>query len=226
MVFYAILWHSLVPILQKNRYNKFKNQTIMTIKENILELLRTINRQGIDKVIDWLKDSDFFEAPASTNFHGNYEGGLAEHSFNVYQAAIQLREAALKLNPTLEPQLPTDSIIIASLLHDVCKVDVYKTRQRKNELGVWEECDGYTVDYSKFPLGHGEKSVILLLKLGLELTDAEIAAIRWHMTAWYLPFQRREILGNINAAKNKYPLCSVIQMADGFAASLMEEKKA
>ena len=213
MVFYAILWHSLVPILQKNRYNKFKNQTIMTIKENILELLRTINRQGIDKVIDWLKDSDFFEAPASTNFHGNYEGGLAEHSFNVYQAAIQLREAALKLNPTLEPQLPTDSIIIASLLHDVCKVDVYKTRQRKNELGVWEECDGYTVDYSKFPLGHGEKSVILLLKF-------------WHMTAWYLPFQSREILGNINAAKNKYPLCSVIQMADGFAASLMEEKKA
>ena len=195
----------------------------MIVKENILELLRTINRRGMDKVMDWLKDSDFFVAPASTNFHGTCEGGLAEHSLNVYNAAEQLREAVLKLNPTLEQQLPIDSIVIASLLHDVCKVDVYKIRQRKNMFGIWEECDGYTVDYSKFPLGHGEKSAIILLKLGLELTDAEIAAIRWHMTAWYLPFQSREILGNINAAKNKYPLCSLIQMADEFAASLMEE---
>ena len=194
----------------------------MTIKENILELLRTINRQGMDKVIDWLKDSDFFVAPASTNFHGNYEGGLAEHSFNVYQAAIQLREAALKLNPTLEPQLPTDSIIIASLLHDVCKVDVYKIRQRKNELGVWEECNGYTVDYSKFPLGHGEKSVILLLKLGLELSDAEIAAIRWHMAAWDLPMQSYELTRCINAARDEHPLCSLINLADGIAANLLE----
>ena len=164
-------------------------------------------------------------APASTNFHGNYEGGLADHSLNVYTAAMRLRATALSLNPSLEEELPEDSIAIASLLHDVCKADVYMEvkKKRQNSFGRWEEYDGYTVDYSNFPVGHGEKSVIILLRLGLDLTDAEIAAIRWHMTAWDLPFQCREALGNLNAAKDKYPLCSILQLADGFASSLMED---
>jgi hypothetical protein len=138
---------------------------------------------------------------------------------------MRLRAMALSLNPSLEEQLPEDSIAIATLLHDVCKADVYKEvkKKRQNSFGRWEEYDGYTVDYSNFPLGHGEKSVIILLRLGLDLTDAEIAAIRWHMTAWDLPFQSREALGNLNAAKDKYPLCSILQLADGFASSLMED---
>lgn len=197
----------------------------MTTKEKILELLDKTDRQGIDEVMDWLKSSGFFTAPASTNFHGNYEGGLAEHSFNVYTAAMRLRATALSLNPSLEDELPEDSVIIATLLHDVCKADVYKevTKKRQNSFGRWEEYEGYTVDYSNFPLGHGEKSVIILLRLGLDLTDAEIAAIRWHMTAWDLPFQSREALGNLNAAKDKYPLCALVQLSDGFASSLMED---
>ncbi len=197
----------------------------MTTKDKILEILDKTDRQGIDEVMDWLKGSGFFMAPASTNFHGNYEGGLADHSLNVYTAAMRLRATALSLNPSLEEQLPEDSIAIATLLHDVCKADVYKEvkKKRQNSFGRWEEYDGYTVDYSNFPLGHGEKSVIILLRLGLDLTDAEIAAIRWHMTAWDLPFQSREALGNLNAAKDKYPLCSILQLADGFASSLMED---
>ena len=197
----------------------------MTRQEKILELLDKTDRQGIDEVMEWLKDSGFFLAPASTNFHGNYEGGLAEHSLNVYEAAMRLRATALSLNPSLEEHLTEDSIAIATLLHDVCKADIYKevTKKRQNSFGRWEEYNGYTVDYSNFPLGHGEKSVIILLRLGLDLTDAEIAAIRWHMTAWDLPFQSREAQGNINAAKDKYPLCALVQLADGFASSLMED---
>lgn len=150
---------------------------------------------------------------------------MAEHSLNVYTAAMRLRSTALSLTPSLEEQLPEDSVAIATLLHDICKADIYveATKKRQNTFGRWEEYSGYNVDYSNFPLGHGEKSVIILLRLGLDLTDAEIAAIRWHMTAWDLPFQSAEAKGNINAAKDKYPLCALVQLADGFASSLMED---
>lgn len=197
----------------------------MSKKNKILELLDATDRQGIDEVMDWMQKSDFFFAPASTAFHGNYEGGLAEHSLNVYTAAMQLRSAAIRLNPSLDEALPEDSVTIATLTHDICKADIYKVakKKRQNSFGVWEQYDGYNVDYSDFPLGHGEKSVIILLRLGLDLTDAEIAAIRWHMTAWDLPFQSAEAKANLNAARDKYPLCALVQLADGFASSLMED---
>ena len=197
----------------------------MSLKEKIIELLDKTDRQGIDEVMDWLNRNGFYEAPASINHHGNYEGGLAEHSYNVYTAAMRLRATAVSLNPSLEEQLPEDSIILASLLHDVCKTDIYKTatKKRKNSFGTWEQYEGYDIDYSNFPLGHGEKSVIVLLRLGLDLTDAEIAAIRWHMTAWDLPFQSFDAQHNLNTARDKYPLCALISLADGFASNLMEE---
>lgn len=197
----------------------------MSLREKIIELLDKTDRQGIDEVMDWLSRNGFYEAPASVNHHGNYEGGLAEHSYNVCMAAMRLRATALSLNPALEEELPEDSIILASLLHDVCKTDIYKqaTKKRKNSFGTWEQYEGYEVDYGNFPLGHGEKSVIVLLRLGLDLTDAEIAAIRWHMTAWDLPFQSLEAQRCLNTARDKYPLCALIALADGFASSFMED---
>ena len=84
---------------------------------------------------------------------------------------------------------------------------------------------GYDVDCSGFPLGHGEKSVILLLKWGLRLTDEEMLAIRWHMHAWDLPFQSYDIKSNFNAAKEKCPLLAVIQAADGLAAHILERDR-
>lgn len=197
----------------------------MSLKEKILDLLDKTEREGIDNVMQYLCSSDFFTAPASTSFHGNYERGLAEHSYNVYIAAMRLRATAISLNPDMEKQLPEDSVTLAALLHDVCKIDIYKNvvKSRKTTFGTWEKYDGYDVDYSQFPLGHGEKSVILLLRQGLDMTDAEIAAIRWHMTAWELPLHSAEAKANMNAARNNYPLCSLIQLADGFASSLMEE---
>ena len=55
------------------------------MKEEIINLLKSTNREGMDKVIEFMEKSDFFTAPASTKFHGAYEGGLAEHSFKVYE---------------------------------------------------------------------------------------------------------------------------------------------
>ena len=115
-------------------------------------------------------------------------------------------------------------LIIASLLHDVCKTNIYKKAKkwRKNQEDRWEQYDTYEVDYGRFPVGHGEKSVIMLLRLGLELTNDEIVAIRWHMSAWDLPFQSYEMKTSISTASDEYPLTAIIQCADGLATHIIE----
>ena len=201
------------------------SKTNTMIKEEFSRILGATNRPGIDKVLNKLEELGFFEAPASTKFHLSCKGGLAEHSKNVYDAALMLREEAIKAKPELEELLPLDSVAISSLLHDVCKSDIYKESilSRKNDDGYWEKYVGYQADYaSSLPLGHGEKSVIMLLSWGLELTPEEMLAIRWHMTAWDLPLQSFEHKESLNAAKAQSPLVSLIQLADGFATGLLE----
>lgn len=217
-------------IISNNNINNEHQQNIpqpMTQKEQFINLLRSTKRPGIENVIAALEKTDFYEAPASTTFHGNYPGGLLEHSLNVYKVACLLSEAMLKLKPECAAQLPQESIIITALLHDICKANIYKTvkRNRKNALGYWEEYETYTVDYSELPLGHAEKSVIRLLRCGLELTNDELLAIRWHMGAWDLAFQSAEMKSNIAVAKDASPLLAIIQAADGLASSIMEEVK-
>lgn len=193
-------------------------------KNEFCDLLRSTGREDIEYVIEDLTALGFFEAPASTRFHLCYEGGLCEHSLNVCKVALMLREQMIQMKPDMEPMFPKDSVIIASLLHDVCKADIYKPaiKKKKNQLGIIEDVPGWDVDYSNFPLGHGEKSVIVILRMGFALTDDEIMAIRWHMTAWDLPFQSPELKNNLNTAKSKCPLCALIQAADGLSANVLE----
>ena len=194
-------------------------------REQFKAILTSTGRKGVEQVIAKLNELGFFEAPASTRFHLSCKGGLLEHSMNVYQAAVMLREQAIKARPELDEQLPIDSVAICTLLHDVCKTDIYKEGilSRKNSDGYWEKYLGYQVDYNAgLPLGHGEKSVIMLLSWGLELRPEEMMAIRWHMTAWDLPMQSPEHKESLNAAKAKTPLVSLVQLADGFSTGLME----
>ena len=197
------------------------------MKTQFLQLLRSTNRQGVENVIAWLNQSDFFEAPASTMFHGNYAGGLLEHSMNVAVLANDIREIMIRRKPEIVNQVSRENIIIAALLHDICKANVYQkaTKYRKDKNNAWETYDSYNVDYSELPLGHGEKSVIRLLQLGLQLTNDEILAIRWHMTAWELPFQSNEAKANLSTAKDQCPLLTIIQTADGLASAILEEKR-
>ena len=194
------------------------------MKQKFLQLLRSTNRQGIENVINWLEESDFFEAPASTMFHGNYAGGLLEHSMNVAIMAHDVHEMLCKRKPALAEQVTRDNIIIAALLHDICKANIYQktTKYRKDENNAWETYDTYGVDYSEFPVGHGEKSVIMLLTLGLKMTLDEMLAIRWHMTAWDLAFQSPEQRANLQKAREIAPLCVIVQCADGLSTSLLE----
>lgn len=194
------------------------------IKDEFVALLHSTEREDIDFVIEDIEKLGFFQAPASTRFHLNYDGGLCEHSLNVCKVALRLREQMIEMKPDIESYLPKDSVIIASLLHDVCKADIYKpcVKKQKNNFGVWEDIPGYDVDYSNFPLGHGEKSVIVILRCGFDLTDDEIMAIRWHMNAWDLPFQSPELKNSINTARDKCPLCALIQTADTLASNILE----
>lgn len=201
-----------------------QKQKVQQMRTEFEALLKSTNRENVDYVIEDLADLGFFEAPASTKFHLNYNGGLVEHSINVCKAALMLREQLIAMKPSLEPYFPKDSVIVASLLHDVCKSDIYKPtiKKHKNEYGILVDEPGYDVDYSNFPLGHGEKSVVVILRCGFDLTDDEILAIRWHMTAWDLPFQSPELKNCINTARDKCPLCGLIQSADCIAANLLE----
>ena len=193
------------------------------MRENFIELLRSTNRQGMERVIDGLDKVGFFSAPASVNRHLNREGGLAEHSLNVCRMALRLRDVAVDVNPALAERLPQESVIIAALLHDVCKSNIYKKAKkwRKDEQNRWEQYDSYDVDYGRLPVGHGEKSVIMLLSLGLKMTKDEIVAIRWHMGAWDLSTSR-EANQNISAANSEFPLTAIIQSADALATHLVE----
>ncbi len=175
------------------------------MKEQFIELLRSTNREGIENLINFLEKTDFFKAPASTRFHGDYEGGLLEHSMKVYE----IFKEKVK-NASIEMNVSDDTIIISALLHDVCKANFYKVdyRNAKNELGVWEKVPYYTID-DQIPYGHGEKSVMMISEF-IKLTPEEKYAIRWHMGFT----EPKEVYNTIGAAYKKYPLALLLFEAD------------
>lgn len=194
-------------------------------KQEFEDLLRSTKREGIDYVIGDLEHDGFFEAPASAGHHLNVAGGLCQHSLNVCHAAMMIYEGMGKLDPASAGKVKRESVIIASLLHDVCKTDIYHrtVKKRKNKVtGMWEDTEGYGISYKKFPMGHGEKSVIQLLLSGLALQDDEMLAIRWHMGAFGLNLNSYEDERCYDTARMEYPLCSIVQCADSLAAAIME----
>ena len=175
------------------------------MKEEFLKLLRSTNREGIEDVINFLEKSDFFAAPASTRFHGNYEGGLMEHSMKVYEILKEkVKNTCIKINT------PEESLIIMALLHDICKANYYKVdyRNAKNELGEWEKVPYYTVD-DKIPYGHGEKSVMMLTEY-IKLTNEEKYTIRWHMGF----SEPKENYAPLGLAYKKYPIALLLNESD------------
>ena len=199
----------------------------MDIKKNQQEfenLLRSTGREGMDFVIEDLEKDGFFEAPASASHHLNTPGGLCQHSLNVCKAGLMILDGLKNLDPATAGEVKRESVIIATLLHDVCKTDIYKrtVKKRKNKLGQWEDAEGYSVSYKDFPMGHGEKSVIMLLCSGLELRDDEMLAIRWHMGAWGINMNSYEDQRCYDTARQEYPLCCIVQSADSIAAAIME----
>lgn len=189
----------------------------MTNKENFLSICKNdIKRQGIDKLLSWLESSDFYTAPASTKFHGNYEGGLLEHSLNV-------RDILLKICSVFGLSYSQETLSLVSLFHDICKANFYKKEKRNAkdpDTGRWVEKDVWVVD-EKFPLGHGEKSCIILQSF-MKLTTDELLAIRWHMGGFDSAVKGGDY--GLSKAQEMSKLVTLLHVADSIASNLLEHK--
>jgi hypothetical protein len=181
------------------------------------DLLASVKRPGMDKLMEFIDKSDFYTAPASTKYHLSCEGGLLQHSLNVYDCLVaKLQSEPFKSRLNVAPE----SVILVSLLHDLCKTYFYKTSTRnvKNEeTGKWEKVPYFTIE-DKIPYGHGEKSV-MMIETYINLTNAERYAIRWHMGA----YEPKEYHSALNTAIERYPLLLALIEADMEASSLLEE---
>ncbi len=192
----------------------------MDHKQRFIELYNQyITREGADKFLEYLcsQNSDFFTAPASTRFHGAYEGGLAEHSLNVYDC---LHSYLQRAKDTFGLEYSEESIALVSLLHDVCKINCYKPgfRNVKDDNGTWRKVPTYEFD-DKLPYGHGEKSVYILSGY-MRLSREEAFAIRYHMG-----FSGTEDSRNIGNAFEMFPLAFALSVADMEATFLVEGKQ-
>ena len=190
----------------------------MSVKDDFLKIYtESIHRDGADKLLEWLKKSDFFTAPASAKYHSAHEGGLCEHSVNVYRrlnSAVTSSKVEI-INP--KGISISETVAVCGLLHDICKVNFYTTSTRnvKNEqTGQWEKQPYYTVD-DKVPYGHGEKSVYIISGF-MHLTREEAFAIRFHMG----DYADR----NTPKAFRMFPLALMLHIAD-LEATFLDEKE-
>lgn len=146
----------------------------------------------------WLECSEFFYAPASTKYHGNYEGGLFDHSFIVMNTLVDLtRHNNLKWQRDGSP-------FIVGLLHDLCKIDQYKLGEA-----------GYEYNADTLLTGHGDKSVMLISE-HMQLTEEEVMCIRYHMGA----FTEKEEWRLYTRAVNQFPNVLWTHQADMIASHI------
>lgn len=197
--------------------------------ERFEHLLKSTKRAGIEDLIEFIRKSDFYTAPASTRFHSCHEGGLLEHSLNVYDRLIS------KFNDELwesSVEVGSDSLIIAALLHDLCKSYFYgtelKNKKEYHDKGSksdsngrfdWVTVPSYVVD-DKIPYGHGEKSVMMIEEY-IKLKSIERYAIRWHMGF----SEPKENWNTLGTAMRKYPLILALYMSDLESTYLLEKEE-
>ena len=193
---------------------------IEEVQEKFVEIFNThINREGSENLLDWLITTDFFTAPASTRFHSAYEGGLCQHSINVYERYVKILKN--EYGEDFTKKISMESVAIISLLHDVCKVNFYKTEYRNVKVdGNWTQQPYYTIEDS-LPYGHGEKSVYIISGF-MRLTREEAMAINWHSGG----FDDRVRAGSYGMAEAfyKFPNAMLFHTADMMATYLDETR--
>ena len=197
----------------------------MNARDRFIKIFKEkIKREGADKLLEFIMSpsSDFFTAPASAKYHSAYEGGLCEHSLNVYDCLCDYlnRDVAREkygLNYSEE------TIAIVSLLHDLCKMNVYKVnfRNAKNEQGQWEKVPYYEFD-DALPYGHGEKSVYMISPF-IRLTREEAFAIRYHMG--FSGADSTIATNSVSKAFEMFPLAFALSTADMEATYYIESDK-
>ena len=177
---------------------KLTEKQIKTNQDEIISLLRSTNREGMENVIEYLNKSGFFTAPSSLDRHHNWRGGLAEHCLGVCRKALQMGS-----------DLAHESIVIAGLLHDICKASK-----------LYYDAEGNVHRRCTLIKGHGRRSLILLCNCGLQLTEDEALAIRWHMGGHHAHGEdTKEVL----KAKQSQ-LWKIVHKADQWDASRMHRR--
>ena len=200
-----------------------KNQTIF---ENYCK--EYIHRDGMDKLMNYIRTTDFFTAPSSASYHLNEDGGLCRHSMNVFETAIKvydniLAPQILSGNSPFTEEISKESIAIATLFHDLCKTKFYHKTERwkKDEQGRWVTYPGYEI-VDEFPFGHGEKSC-MILNWFIHLKQDELLAIRWHMGMFEMTEQGSGTRCAYRAACEKSALVTLVQVADMMSANCFEK---
>lgn len=198
--------------------------------ERFESLLLSCGRDGMDKLIEFIRKSDFYTAPASTRFHNCHEGGLLEHSLNVYDCLCSKKKSGIW--QSILDQISDESMIIIALLHDLCKTYTYEIEYKNKKVYSdhgkksdsngrfdWETVPGYTVN-DRFPYGHGEKSVMMIEQF-IKLAPLERYAVRWHMGFT----EPKESWNTLSSAIRLYPLILAIHEADLEATYLLEKEE-
>lgn len=198
-------------------------------KERFINLCHEhIHRDGLEKILEYLEQKDFYTAPSSASFHLNEEGGLCLHSMNVFETACKLYEqVALPYikagsSPFTE-EISMESIAIATLFHDICKVNLYhKTEKwKKDANNRWMSYPGYEFK-DDFPFGHGEKSC-LMLSWYMRLRPDEMLAIRWHMGMYDVGENNSSSRRTFYDAADRCLLVDIVSSADFLASKIMEK---
>ena len=193
----------------------------INLKDKFLELYNSnIKRGGADKLLDYLLSdkSDFFTAPSSSRFHGSHEGGLVEHSINVYNCLKDYLSRE-KTKTLYNMNYSDETIALVSLLHDLCKINFYEVdyRNAKNDKGIWEKVPYYKIN-DTLPYGHGEKSVYIISGF-MRLSREEAFAIRYHMG-----FSNTDDKLSVGKAFEMFPLAFALSVADMEASYFLEKE--
>lgn len=192
----------------------------MSTKSEFIEIYTAnIHREGADALLDYLENkSDFFTAPASARYHGAYAGGLCDHSVNVYHCLAEYL-ARERVQELYGVEYPAETVAVAALLHDLCKIGCYKAGKRnvKGPDGKWTEVATFQFE-DPLPYGHGEKSAYIAGGF-IKLTRPEAMAIRWHMG-----FSGTEDNRTVGQALQQYPLAFALSVADMEATYFLENE--
>lgn len=147
-------------------------------REEVRKLLTDTKREGIEDLVDYLDEIGFYNAPASTRFHGAEPGALAKHSLNVMDCARSLAIAWLGKKWY---QAHQDSITICALLHDLGKAGQFgKPLYIENVLKSGKAAaQPFKTNDELKTLPHEIVSVVEATKF-IDLTEEEQRAIAWH----------------------------------------------
>lgn len=194
--------------------------TPLDYKKKFIDIYNAkIKREGADKLLAFLEESDFFTAPASTRYHGSHPGGLCEHSINVYECLCDYLKRP-RVRELYGMDYSEETVAIVSLLHDICKTNFYvETTRNVKEDGVWKTVPYYSID-DQLPYGHGEKSVYMVSAY-MKLTRDEAFAIRYHMG--FSESNNVTYINNVGKAYEMFPIAFAVSVADMEASYYLED---